>query len=188
MKVPIGISARHTHLTKEHLEILFGSEYSLKVLKELSQPGEFASEETISIKGPRGIIDRVRILGPIRKYTQVEVSKTDAHKLGLNPPVRESGDIESSSPVTLIGPNGHVELKEGCIIASRHIHITPNDIKRLGLENISKVSVLVEGVKGGIMHNVTLKISKNYEFELHLDVDDGNAHLINHGDFGTIIK
>ena len=88
----------------------------------------------------------------------------------------------------MIGPKGQVELKEGCIIASRHIHITPNDIKRLGLENISKVSVLVEGVKGGIMHNVTLKISENYEFELHLDVDDGNAHLINHGDFGTIIK
>ena len=188
MKVPIGISARHVHVTKEHLEILFGYDYNLETLKNLSQPGEYASLETIGVKGPKGEIEKIRILGPVRNYTQVEISKTDAYKLGLTPPVRESGDITGSSPITLVGPKGQVELNEGCIIASRHIHIIPDDIKRLGLENQTKVSVLIDGVKGGIMHNVTLKVSENYQFELHLDTDDGNAFLINQGDTGTIIK
>ncbi len=188
MKVPIGISVRHVHLTREHLEILFGKDYELNTLKDLSQPGEFASTETVSIKGRKGAIDRVRVLGPIRKYTQVEISKTDAYKLGLNPPVRESGDIKGSSQVTLVGPKGEVQLNEGCVIASRHIHITPEDVERLGLEGEPKVKVLIDGVKGGIIHNVTLKVSENYKFELHLDTDDGNAFLINQGDYGTIIK
>lgn len=188
MRIPIGISVRHVHLTKEHLELLFGKDYNLEILKELSQVGEYASVETISIKGPKGIIDRVRVLGPTRNYTQVEVSKTDAYKLGLNPPVRESGDIKDSSPIILVGPSGEIELSEGCIIATRHIHITPNEIKRMGLENVTKVSLLVGGIKGGIMHNVSLKISDAYSLECHLDTDDGNAFLINQGDFGTIIK
>ncbi|MDD2180807.1 MAG: phosphate propanoyltransferase [Bacilli bacterium] len=188
MKVPIGISARHTHLTKEHLEILFGRDYCLKILKKLSQPGEYASLETIGVKGPKGKIEKIRVLGPIRKYTQIEISKTDAYKLGLTPPVRESGDIVGSSPITLVGPKGQIELSEGCIIASRHIHITPDEVKKLGLENQTKVCVLIDGVKGGIIHNVTLKVSENYQFELHLDTDDGNAFLINQGDMGTIIK
>ncbi len=188
MRIPIGISVRHVHLTKEHLELLFGKDYNLEILKELSQVGEYASVETISIKGPKGIIDRVRVLGPTRNYTQVEVSKTDAYKLGLNPPVRESGDIKDSSPIILVGPSGEIELSEGCIIATRHIHITPNEIKRMGLENVTKVSLLVGGIKGGIMHNVSLKVSDAYSLECHLDTDDGNAFLINQGDFGTIIK
>lgn len=187
MKVPIGISARHAHLTKEHLEILFGKDYSLVVLKELSQPGEFASEETISVKGEKGVLDKVRIIGPVRKYTQVEISKTDSYTLGVKPPVRESGDVKKSSPITLIGPKGEVYLEEGCIIANRHIHITPDEVKNLGLEGITNVSVLIDGPKGGIMHNVNLKVSTNYQYELHLDTDDGNAFLINQGDMGTII-
>ena len=156
MRVPIGISVRHVHLTKEHLELLFGKDYNLEILKELSQVGEYASVETISIKGPKGTIDRARVLGPTRNYTQVEVSKTDAYKLGLNPPVRESGDIKDSSPIILVGPSGEIELSEGCIIATRHIHITPNEVKKMGLENVTKVSLLVGGIKGGIMHNVSL--------------------------------
>lgn len=188
MRIPIGISVRHVHLTKEHLELLFGKDYNLEILKELSQVGEYASVETISIKGPKGTIDRVRVLGPTRNYTQVEVSKTDAYKLGLNPPVRESGDIKDSSPIILVGPSGEIELSEGCIIATRHIHITPNEIKKMGLKNVTKVSLLVDGIKGGIMHNVSLKISDAYSLECHLDTDDGNAFLINQGDFGTIIK
>ncbi len=188
MRIPIGISVRHVHLTKEHLELLFGKDYNLEILKELSQVGEYASVETISIKGPKGTIDRVRVLGPTRNYTQVEVSKTDAYKLGLNPPVRESGDIKDSSPIILVGPSGEIELSEGCIIATRHIHITPNEIKKMGLENVTKVSLLVDGIKGGIMHNVSLKVSDAYSLECHLDTDDGNAFLINQGDFGTIIK
>ncbi len=188
MKVPIGISARHMHLTKEHLELLFGKGYELTDLKSLSQPGEFASVETVNLKGPKGVIEKVRILGPIRKYTQIEISKTDSYKLGLNPPIRESGDVTGSSPITLVGPKGELDLEEGCIIATRHIHITPDDTRRLGLENVTKVNILIDGPKGGIMHNVSLKSSDNYQFELHLDVDDGNAFIINQGDFGTIIK
>ncbi|MDD4547671.1 MAG: phosphate propanoyltransferase [Bacilli bacterium] len=187
MKVPIGISARHAHLTKEHLEILFGKNYNLVVLKELSQPGEFASAETITVKGEKGVLDKFRIIGPIRKYSQVEISKTDSYALGVKPPVRESGDIKGTSPITLIGPKGEVHLDEGCIIANRHIHITPNDVKKLGLEGITNVSVLIDGPKGGIMHNVNLKVSANYQYELHLDTDDGNAFLINQGDKGTIL-
>ena len=188
MRVPIGISVRHVHLTKEHLELLFGKDYNLEILKELSQVGEYASVETISIKGPKGTIDRVRVLGPTRNYTQVEVSKTDAYKLGLNPPVRESGDIKDSSPIILVGPSGEIELSEGCIIATRHIHITPNEVKKMGLENVTKVSLLVGGIKGGIMHNVSLKVAEAHTLECHLDTDDGNAFLINQGDFGIISK
>ncbi len=188
MKVPIGISVRHVHLTKEHLELLFGKNYFLEVLRELSQKGEFASRTTIKIKGPKGEIDRVRVLGPTREYTQVEISKTDAYKLGLNPPVRESGDIKGSSPITLVGTRGEIILKEGCIIATRHLHLTSNDAKRMGLKSDSKVCLLIRGFKGGILHNVSLKISDNYVLECHLDTDDGNAFLIQQGDYGTIIK
>lgn len=188
MKVSIGISARHVHLTKEHFEILFGKDVELQVFRELSQPGEFASTLTLTIKGEKGLINNVRVLGPLRDYTQVEVSKTDAYTLGVNPPVRNSGDLKASSPITLVGPNGEVELTEGCIIANRHIHITPDEVKRLNLEGETKVKVLIDGEKGGVLHNVYLKVSENYKFELHLDLDDANAFLVKQGDMATIIK
>lgn len=187
MQIKIGVSARHIHLTKEHLEILFGHNYRLELLKELSQPGEFASQEKVNLKTEKDIIEGVRVLGPLRSYTQVEISKTDAVKLGINPPVRESGDLAVSSPITVIGPKGTIELEEGCIIATRHIHLTSEDVKKYQLEGLSKVKVLVGGVKGGIMDNVSLRVSDDYVFEMHIDTDDSNAHLINQGDCGTII-
>lgn len=187
MEVKIGISNRHVHLCKNDLEILFGNGYELKIDRELSQPGEFASTDRVTIKSDKGEISNVRILGPIRNYSQVEISKTDAIKLRLNPPVRESGDLIDSSPITIVGPCGEVYLNEGCIIASRHIHLTNKDVLEYGLQGIEKVSIKILGEKGGTLDNVSLKVNDNYAFELHLDTDDANAHLIKQGDSGIII-
>lgn len=187
MKVQVGISNRHVHLTREHLNILFGENYELEKMKDLKQPEQFASNCKVTIKTDKDKIENVRVLGPIRNYTQVEISKTDAVKLGLNPPVRESGDIKNSSPITIIGTNGEVDLDEGCIIASRHIHITPKQKEFYGLTK-DKVNVLVNGVKGGILFDVTLKVDEKSYFELHLDLDDANAHLIKQDDIVEIIE
>ena len=187
MEVKIGVSNRHVHLCQKDLEILFGNGYELKVDRELSQPGEFASTDRVTIKSDKGEISNVRILGPIRNYSQVEVSKTDAIKLRINPPVRESGDLKDSSPITIVGPCGELKLNEGCIIASRHIHITNKEVVEFGLEGVEKVSVEVLGEKAGILNNVSLKVSDNYALELHLDTDDANAHLIKQNDIGIIL-
>ena len=187
MKVTIGVSNRHVHLTEEHLKKLFGDDYKLEKKKDLTQPGQFASTALVTLKTGKGIIDNVRVLGPVRKYTQVEISRTDAYKLGLNPPVRNSGDLDLSESVTLIGPNGEVTIKEGCIIATRHIHILPEQMKQYKLEGKETVSVRVGGEKGGILENVYLKVADNSFFELHLDTDDANAHLIKNGDIAEIM-
>ena len=188
MEVIIGVSNRHVHLKQEHLELLFGENYELEIKNNLVQPGQFASTSTLTIKTEKSEIPNVRVLGPVREYTQLEISKTDAFKLGLNPPIRESGDLKGSAPIELIGPNGSIKLEEGCIIANRHIHITQEQIKELGLEGIEKVSVRLEGEKGGIIDNVFLKIAENSVLEMHLDTDDANAHLIKTGDVGKVIK
>ena len=188
MEVKIGVSNRHVHLCERDLKILFGDNYELEVKKELVQPGEFASNSVVTIKTEKSEIGNVRVLGPLRSYTQVEVSKTDAFKLGINPPVRDSGDLAGSEGVTLIGPNGSVDLNEGCIIATRHIHITPDQVHELGLDGLKSVDVKLPGEKGGILYNVQLKVSPNYAFEMHIDTDDANAHLISSGDIAEIIK
>ena len=187
MKVSIGVSNRHVHLKKEHLNILFGEDYVIEKKNDLKQPGQYASNSLVKIKTDKSEIDKVRVLGPLRNYTQVEISKTDAYKLGLNPPVRDSGDLKGSSPITIIGPSGQIDLEEGCIIATRHIHILPNQVKMYGLEGIDKVSVKLNGEKGGIISNVSLKVSEEAFFELHIDTDDANAHLIKNGDIGEIL-
>lgn len=187
MKVSIGVSARHVHLTKEHLELLFGKDYKLEKKSDLTQPGQFSSTAVVTLKSNNSIIEHVRVLGPIRDYTQVEISKTDAHTLGINPPVRNSGDLINSSPITIIGPVGSIDIEYGCIIATRHIHILPEQVKAYNLEGIEKVNVKLPGEKGGIITNVYLKISNESFFEMHLDLDDANAHLINNGDIGEII-
>lgn len=187
MKVQVGISNRHVHLTKEHLEILFGENYNLENIKDLKQPGQFASSSLVTIKTEKNEIKNVRVLGPVRDYTQVEISKTDAFKLGLNPPVRESGNVEGSEPITIVGPSGTLNLEEGCIIADRHIHITPKQKEIYGFSNKDKVNVLLGGEKGGILFNVSLKVSEQSYFELHIDLDDANAHLVNQNDIVEII-
>ena len=186
MKISIGVSNRHVHLNEEHLKILFGEDYKLEKKNDLTQPGQYASTAVVTIKTDKSEINNVRVLGPVRTYTQVEISKTDSYKLGLNPPVRNSGDLENSEVVTLIGPKGSVKTN-GCIIAARHIHLMPNQISLYGLEGKEKVNVKLDGEKGGIINNVYLKPSDEAYLELHLDTDDANAHLVKNGDIGEII-
>ena len=186
MKVKVAISAHHIHLTKKDLDILFGENYELHKRNDLSQKGQFASLETVKIKTLKGEMV-LRVLGPVRDYTQAEVSKTDAYKLGINPPVRNSGDIIGSEKVTIIGPNGIIEDKECCIIADRHIHVTKEHRKLYGLEDKEYVSVLVPGEKGGILSNVRIKETEKAYYEMHIDTDDANAFLIKNGDIVEII-
>lgn len=188
MKVSIGVSNHHVHLKQSDVEILFGTNYVLEKIKDLNQPGEYVSSATVIVQTNKGILENVRVLGPVRSYTQVEVSKTDAYKLGIDPPIRNSGDIRDSASVTLIGPNGSIDLDEGCIIATRHIHLTHEHVKLYGLDGLKYVSVYISGDRGGILHNVALKVSDKAYFELHLDLDDANAHLLKNGDVVDIIE
>lgn len=187
MKVSIGVSNRHVHLTERDLYILFGDGYELQKHRDINQPGQFAAKEVVTIITAKGSIENVRVLGPVRHYSQVEISKTDAYRLGINPPVRDSGDLVGSAPISIIGPIGRVDLAEGCILASRHIHITPKQMELYELEGKTKVDVMLPGIKGGILHNVALKVSDNAYFELHIDTDDANAHLVTSSDLAEII-
>lgn len=173
--VPVSVSARHVHLQQEHVNQLFGEGYTLTKLKDISQPGQFACNEQVTIEGPKGQIEKVRILGPLRSQTQVEIARTDARKLGLTPPVRNSGNLAGSSPISIIGPKGKVVLQEGCIIADRHIHMTTKDAAQFGVRDKQKVSVLVDGEKAGIMGQVMIRVSDNYALDMHIDTDDANA-------------
>ncbi len=187
MKVKVGISARHIHLTKETYMKLFGND-KLEKLRDLDQPTQFASTSTVTIKTEKGEIPNVRILGPFRSYNQIEISKTDAFKLKVNPPIRTSGDVTGSLPITLIGPLGEVFLEEGLIMANRHIHLTPLDVKKYGLENTDKVCIRVNSEKPGILKNVYLKILDDASLRLHLDTDDGNAFLLKDDDEVEVLK
>lgn len=173
--VPVSISARHLHLQQEHVEVLFGKGHELSKFKEISQPGQYACNEKVTLKGPKGTIENVRVLGPLRKQTQIEISRTDARKLGISPPVRNSGNLAGSEAITLIGPKGTILLEEGCIIADRHIHMTPKDARDFGVKDKQKVSVLVEGEKGGVMGQVTIRVNERYALDMHIDTDDANA-------------
>ena len=186
--VPIAVSARHCHLSSTDLEALFGTDYELTKKADLSQPGQFAAKETVSIVGPRGGIEHVRILGPARSMTQVEVSWTDAIKLGLKPPVRQSGDLIGSSPVTIVGPKGSIYIKEGLIIAEAHIHMNVNVAKRLQVENGEYVSVKVESKRPISFEKVLIRVSPRYRLEMHIDTDEANAGAIISSAFGTIRK
>lgn len=186
MLVKVGVSARHVHVTKEDINILFGENYELTKKVDLSQPGQFACNEQVIIRGPKGKIERVRILGPERDKTQVEVSKTDSFALGINPPVRNSGDLDDASEITIIGPKGEI-TKKAAIIAARHLHATKNDAEKYGFNGKEFVTLVVKGEKGGILENVYVRISDNYSYEVHLDTDDANAFLINNGDEAELI-
>ncbi|WP_026487274.1 phosphate propanoyltransferase [Caldanaerobius polysaccharolyticus] len=188
LKIPVAVSARHVHLSKQHFEMLFGEGYELKKKKEL-MGGQFAAEECVTVVGKKlSAIENVRIVGPLRKFTQVEVSRTDAVKLGLDPPVRESGKIEGSAPITIVGPKGAVSLNEGCIIASRHIHMSLEDAERFGVSDNQKVSVKVFGERGGILHNVQVRVDKAFTLEMHIDTDEANALGITSGSLVEILK
>lgn len=180
MKVSVGVSAHHVHLTKETYDKLFDE--PIEKIRDLDQPGQFAAKQTLIIKKNDRQIENVRIVGPLREYNQVEISKTDSFKLKTNPPIRTSGDVKNSESIELITPKGSVKLEEGLILANRHIHITPKQIKELKLENVEKVSVRIGGEKPGIMQNVFLKVQETASLRLHLDTDDANAFLLKDND------
>lgn len=181
----VGISNRHVHLTEDDFKKLFNNK-ELEVVKCLNQPGQFASNLKVTIKTEKSEISGVRVLGPLRDYTQVEISKTDAYKLGLNPPVRESGNLKGSEDITIIGDN-EIMVKECTIIATRHIHASKEDLVKYNLDASKKYRVKIYGEKGGIINNVSIKVSDKAFFEMHLDTDDGNGHLLKCGDTATII-
>lgn len=176
-KIKIEVSGRHLHLSRKDLDNLFGHGYKLTVARHLSQPGEFAAKEIVSIKTEGGQIDNVRVLGPIRSKTQVEISMTDARKLKINPPIRISGDIEGSASATLIGPNGMVELKEGVIIAQRHLHANPDQAKEIGVRDGQSISIKTSGQRSITMHNIIVRVGDNYDLAIHIDTDEGNASM-----------
>ena len=185
MKINVGVSNHHVHVSEEDYKILF-NDMEMNVRNMLNQPGQFASDLVVDVIGPKGELKGLRVLGPCRAYTQVEVSKTDSYKLGINPPVRDSGDLEGASLLTIVGPCGKVERNSG-IIAARHIHVNEEIRKEHGLEGVSVVSIKVSGEKSGILENVRLKDSKEAYFELHLDTDDANAFLIKNNEEVEII-
>lgn len=178
-KISIGVSNRHVHLTKEVYEKLFNEELTIK--NNLNQPGEFASNQTVTIKTDKNCIENVRILGPFRSYNQVEISKSDAYKLGINPPVRTSGDLQGSETITLINKDKSITLEESCIIANRHVHMSKSLAEELNLKNNQLVNIKISGDKRGIV-DAFIKITDNGYFEMHIDRDDANAFMLNNND------
>ncbi len=184
MKINVGVSNHHIHLKESDFKLLFNKD-SLEVKNMLTQKGQFASTSLLTIKTSKGEISNVRVLGPFRDYTQIEISRTDAYKLRIEPPVRDSGDLDGSSVVTLIGPNGSIETN-GCILAHRHIHITSEQKKELDLDDV--VSIKYGGEKGGILDNVKCKITPDAFIELHIDTDEANALGIKSKEEVEVIK
>lgn len=186
--VPVGVSGRHAHLTREVLEALFGPGYQLRVLRQLSQPGEFAAEETVTVVGPSGrAIEGVRILGPTRSYTQIELARSDGLRLGLDLPVRTTADLKSSPGVTVVGPQGTVVLKEGAVRSTRHIHISESDAARFGLKDGQVVKTRIAGIRAVVFENVEVRVGERFVLDFHIDTDDANASGANTGDFAEII-
>ncbi len=187
--IPVGVSNRHIHLTSADVQTLFGKDYELTPLKDLSQPGQFACKETLTIVGPSlRPIENVRVLGPVRRASQVEISRTDSFTLKVKPPVRESGDIAGSAPLTIIGPKGVVTLKEGCIIANRHIHMSVEDGAKFGLKDGDYVDVEAGGERRTKFYDVQIRVHKDFRLEMHIDTDDANAAGIGNGAKVKIVK
>ena len=187
--VPVGVSNRHIHLTKEDMETLFGAGYELTPIKDLSQPGQYACKETLTIVGPSmRPIENVRVLGPLRKKSQVEISLTDSFVLKVKPPVRESGNLVGSSPIRIVGPKGVVELSEGCIIANRHIHMSPAEAEVFGIKDGETVTVDVEGKRRTRWYDVQVRVHKDFRLEMHVDTDDANSAGIGNGFKVKVVK
>ncbi len=187
--INVGVSNRHVHLSQTDLEILFGKGYQLTELKPLSQPGQFACKELVTLVGPKGSIENVRILGPVRRDTQVEISRTDAFKLGINAPVRESGDIEGTPGIVIIGPKGILTIEKGVIVAKRHIHMHPKDAEVYGVKDKQIVKVLAEKPERRIIFDdVVVRISDKFALDFHIDTDEANAAMLNNGDLVWIVE
>lgn len=186
MKIKVGVSNRHVHLDKTCFEYLFGNQ-EFYAIKELSQKGEFMSNLTVNLMTVKGKIENVRVVGPLREKTQIEISKTDSYKLGLNPPVRMSGNLENSESLYICYNDKKVKIENAVIIANRHIHCNNDEAREYGLYEGKILKVKVEGIRGGVLDNVIVKIKDNYNLELHIDTDEANAFLLNNGDEVEVI-
>lgn len=186
LKIPLEISARHIHLCQKDLDILFGRDFSFEKVKELSQPGQYATGGLVKLIGPKGEIDRVRFVEPPRARSQVEVSMTDGFVLGVYPPLRLSGDIIGTPGIKIQGPRGELSLKEGLIVAKRHLHVSPDEAKELGFKHGDLVSVRVEGERGLVFDNIVVRVDRNFRLACHLDTDEANAAGVKQGDFGEL--
>lgn len=185
---PIGVSNRHIHLSQQDLELLFGAGYSLNCRRDLSQPGQCAAAETVIIAGPKGTLEQVRVLGPVRSQTQVEISRSDCFKLGVDAPTRESGKLGGSGSIAVIGPKGSIQLAEGLIVAKRHMHMSPFDAQQYGVSDGRNVQVKVAGERGIIFDNVVVRVSDKFILEFHVDTDEANCAGIMQGDQGYLIS
>lgn len=190
MKVPVGISNRHVHLTQEDLETLFGKGYKLTEKKGLSQPEQFAAEECVTLVGPKRSIEKVRILGPIRPKTQIEISRTDMFTLGFKDiPLKNSGDLAGTPGITIVAPNGNsITTNEGCIIAARHLHLSPTEAANFGLKDKDVISIKAAGPKGVMFYNVLVRSGAKHAMDFHIDMDDANCAGLSNGDLVEIIK
>ena len=180
LKTTVGVSNRHIHLCENDFKILFG-DTTLTKLRDINQLGQFAANEVVCLKTEKNTIENVRIIGPLRNYTQVEISKTDSYFLGLNPPIRKSGDIKGSESITIMGPKGEITIQEGCIIANRHVHFTKKMAEEYNLVDDQKIVVRINTEKSGTIE-AFVKISDDAYFEMHLDTDDANAFLLKNND------
>ncbi len=186
--VPVGISNRHVHLSRSDMDTLFGPGARLTRMKAVKQPGQFAAEETVMLRTPKGEIGKVRILGPLRNETQVELSIADSFRLGLRPPIRMSGDLESTPGLEIIGPRGSVTKDGGVIIAWRHVHLDPSTAMELGVRDRQKVDVEIPGDRGGILSNVVMRVVEDSVPEMHVDIEEANAFNLHNNDRVRILK
>jgi putative phosphotransacetylase len=187
-KVAVGISNKHLHISQEDLDVLFGKGHELTVFKELGQPGQYACQEKVDVVGPKGTLKGIRILGPIRSNTQVELSMTDARSIGINAPIRESGDVAGSPGAKLIGPAGELDIKEGVIVALRHVHLTTEEAADANVKDKEFVSLKFDGPRAVTFDNVLIRVNVNFAGEAHLDTDEGNAAGLSTGAMGEIVK
>lgn len=187
-KVEIGISNKHLHVSKEDLEKLFGEGYELTPVKDLKQPGQFACDEKVDLVGPKGTLKGLRILGPERPETQVELAMTDARGIGIDAPIRESAVLDGSPGIKIVGPNGEIEIEKGTIIALRHIHLSSQQAKDAGVEDKELVDVITTGTRPVVFNDVLIRAGDKYEREFHLDTDEANAAGLNNNDLAEIVK
>ncbi|MGC5324380.1 phosphate propanoyltransferase [Brevibacillus sp. SYSU BS000544] len=185
--IPVGVSNRHVHLTADHIEQLFGKSYSLTIQKELSQTGTFAAKEQVTLVGPTGMIEDVRVLGPTRGASQVEISRADGFTLGIHPPVRQSGNLDGTPGITLIGTKGVVTLEKGLILAKRHVHMPPQDAQQLGVTQGDSLILQTTGERAITFEDVTVRVGLKYVLDFHIDLDEANAASLKQGDQVKVI-
>jgi putative phosphotransacetylase len=188
LKIPIGVSNRHVHLSRKDMDILFGEGSELTKKGDLGQPGQFAANETVAVRGPKGEFKKVRVLGPLRAESQVEISLTDGFSIGVKAPIKESGKLDNTPGVTLVGPKGSVDLPKGTIVALRHIHMDPATAQKMGLKDKDIVEVETFGERAGVLGNVLVRVSDKYALEMHVDIDEANACSLRNKDYVVIKK